>query len=199
MFPSHHVVGGDAVELIADFCSRNYILNGNISCDRDIYDMSNPDIFLLSKGSPYNWKRPIKALSELAAGRSGDILIVEDELHSYDHEGQPLDIEAFITAAYEGQATLRFARDYREALDIMESHSIAAVGSDLYIPEKTGTCARGDLNELGQKSLGNRLVHRILDEFLSESLVEVLLMEARRMEMNIYQQMRSELPKLIAL
>ncbi len=199
MFPSHHVVGGDAVELIAEFCTRHGILRGNILCDRMIYDMPNPDIFLLSKDLPDNWRKPIKALCELAAGRSGDILIVEDELRSRNQDGNPINIEAFITAAYEGQGTLLFARDYREALDIMNSQQVAAVGSDLYIPEKTGTCARGDLNELGQKGLGNRLVHRILDEFLSQDTVDDLLLKARRMEMSIYQRMRSELSKVIGL
>ncbi len=184
MFPSHHVVGGDAVELIADFCTRHGILGGNILCDRMIYDMPKPDIFLISKDLTDNWEKPIRTLCELASGRSGDILIVEDELRSRNQDGALIDIEAFITAACEGKSTLRFARDYGEALEIMNSHQIAAVGSDLYIPEKTGACARGDLNELGQKSLGNRLVHLVLDEFLSKNTVDDLLLKARRMEMS---------------
>lgn len=199
MFPSHHVVGGDAVELIADFCTRHGILGGNISCDRMIYDMPKPDIFLISKDHPGNWKKPIRALCELASDRSGDILIVEDELRPRNQYGEPIDIKAFITAAYEGPSTLRFACDYEEALEIMNAHQIAAVGSDLYIPEKTGTCARGDLSELSQKGLGNHLVHRILGEFLSRDTVDDLLLEARLMEISVYQSMRSELAKLIAL
>jgi hypothetical protein len=200
MFPSHHAVGGDAVELIADFCTRHGILGGNISCDRMVYDMPQPDIFLISKDEPENWRRPMTALCELASGHSGDILIVEDELHPCNQNGQPVDVEAIITAVRgELPCTLHFARDYTEALDIMNSHLIAAVGSDLYIPEKAGTCARGGLTDLRHKDLGNRLVHRVLDEFLAKETVEELLLEARRLEMTIYQSMRSELHKIVTL
>lgn|GEM_PF-5807613 len=199
MFPSHHVLGGDAVALIADFCSRQKILRGNIRCDRRACDMPNPDVFLISKDSPNNWLDPMRALYEQATARAGAVLIVEDELLVRDQDYQQVDVRGFITQAYQGRHELLFAQDYEEALYYMSSRPIAAVGSDLYMPEHFGSGSSGVSNHLNQKRLGNTIVHEILDSFLSEGTVDQLLAEARRSDFKIYDAFRAELGKLITI
>jgi hypothetical protein len=199
MFPSHHVLGGDAVALIADFCSRQGILQGSIRCDRREYDMPDPDVFLISKDSPNNWVDPMRALYECARDRSGAVLIVEDELFVRDQDYQQIDVRRYITQAYEGEHELLFAQDFEEALQYMTTRQVAAVGSDLYMPEHLRTCSSGVLNHLNQKGLGNSIVHEILDSFLSEGTVDRLLEESRRSDFRIYDSFRLELEKLITI
>jgi hypothetical protein len=161
--------------------------------------MADPDVFLISKDSPNNWVDPMRALYECARDRSGAVLIVEDELFVRDQDYQQIDVRRYITQAYEGEHELLFAQYFEEALQYMTTRQVAAVGSDLYMPEHLRTCSSGVLNHLNQKGLGNSIVHEILDSFLSEGTVDRLLEESRRSDFRIYDSFRLELEKLITI
>lgn len=195
MISSHHALGGDAVPLIAEHCSREGLLNGEISCQRLGFTNTAADTFWIFKQDPQAWTECFNRLGEVAADRSGGVLVVQDTVGAFSDDLLPFPIQEVIRATYLECPSLRnkpltIVPDKEQALAALESLPFAAVATDLFMP----TCAGSR-----DKSCGAATVREVLLPYLDHRNIDHLLYSAQAAEEEVSAIVTRELAELLTM
>lgn len=194
MVTAHHLLGGDAVPLVAEYAQNERILNGKIWYDRDVVNPSDADIFWTSKYSSEPWTLACKRLAEKGLARGSQLAVVEDfgqnpfdtplkrELHQRMLRG--------IEASPLGAHIVRVVRDEYEATELLNEGDVAAIITDLFLPMRAGSHA---------KDSGELETRRILERFLDTAQVDKVLGEARARECVVGAIFKREFERLLSL
>lgn len=195
MISSHHALGGDALPLVAEHCAREGLLNGNVSCQRLGFTNSAADIFWVFKQDPTAWVECFNRLGDIAAGRQGGLLVVQDTVGSLSDDLLPFPIEDVIREAYLANSALRnhplsIVPDKEQAMAAFESSSWAAVATDLFMPTCTGST---------DKSCGEATVREVLLPYLEHSDIDLLIRKAQAAEEEVCAIVNRELAELLLM
>lgn len=195
MISSHHALGGDAVPLIAEHCAKEGLLNGQVSCQRLGFTNSKADIFWVFKQDPTAWTECFSRLGDIAAGRQGGLLVVQDTVGSLSDDLLPFPIEDVIRGAHAKNSALRdkplhIVPDKEQAMAALESSQWAAVATDLFMPTCTGSA---------DKSCGEATVREVLLRYLEHSDIDLLLCRAQAAEDEVCTIVNRELAELLLM
>lgn len=195
MISSHHALGGDAVPLIAEHCAKEGLLNGKVSCQRLGFTNSAADIFWVLKQYPTAWVECFNRLGDLAAGRQGGLLVVQDTVGSFSDDLLPFPIEDVIRDVHRTNIALRdkplcIVPDREQAMAALDSASWAAVATDLFMPTCTGST---------DKSCGEATVREVLLPYIEHSDIDLLLRTAQTVEEEVYAIVHRELAELLMM
>jgi hypothetical protein len=194
MVTAHHLLGGDAVPLVAEYAQSEGILNGKIWCDRDITNPSDADIFWTSKYSSEPWTLACKRLAEKGLARGAQLAVVEDfgqnpfdtPLKREIHQAMMRGIEASPLSNH----IVHVVRDEQQAIALLYEGNVAAIMTDLFLPMRVGSHA---------KDSGERETRRILERFLDTAQVDRVIREARSRECVVGAIFTREFERLLSL
>ncbi len=195
LISSHHALGGDAVPLIAEHCAKEGLLNGAVSCQRLGFTNIAADIFWVFKQDPTAWTECFNRLGDLAVGRPGGLLIVQDTVGSFSDDLLPFPIEDVIREAHLKNSALRdmplcVVPDKEQAMAALESSTWAAVATDLFMPTCTGST---------NKSCGEATVREVLLQYLEHDDIDLLLGKAQAAEEEVSAIVNRELAELLMM
>jgi len=195
LITSHHSLGGDAVPLIAEHCSREGLLAGEVSCQRLGFSSRCPDIFWVFKEDPAAWLEGFDALASQCQGRHGALLVVEDTLGTLSDDSAAVPVEDVIRQSHSlcagfSNSPLIIARDEEDALHAMESMPLVGVVTDLFIPTRIGSL---------DKSCGEATVREVLLPYLEHSEIDHLLRQGRAIEQQVASIIEQEFATLLNL
>jgi hypothetical protein len=194
MVTAHHLLGGDAVPLVAEYAKGEGILNGKVWCDRDLTNPSDADIFWTSKYSPEPWTLACERLADKGLARGSRLAVVEDfgqnpfdtPLKREIHQAMMRGIEASPL----GNHIVHVVRDEQQAIALLNEGDVAGIMTDLFLPMRVGSHA---------KHSGERETRRILERFLDAADVDKVLSEARARECVVGAIFKREFERLLSL